>query len=313
MARRRRFHFPEATYHVMLRGNDGQPIFFSDRDRSRMCLLIQQGVERFGHTIHAYCFMSNHIHLALQVGEVSLSRIIQHLAFRYAQYINRHQDRDGHLFQGRFKSILVDESRYLRQLVRYIHLNPVRAGLVTYPEKYLWSSHRKYLNLDTITWLTTDKVLNCFSKDSKEAVSNYDKYLNNGIVVEEELNFKSGFQNGILGDQEFIDEIERKTLISKGHKLTIPQLASRVCDHYCINELDLRTSNKSPRPVQARALISLLVRDKSEFSLEELAQFLGRDASGLSKLATRLEMRSLTSDTISSSIKELQSWINSTA
>ena len=107
MARRRRFHLPNATYHVMLRGNDGQPIFFSEADRFRMCLLLQEGVERFGHSVHAFCFMSNHIHLAIQVADTSISQIMQHLAFRYTQHINRHQKRIGHLFQGRFKSILV--------------------------------------------------------------------------------------------------------------------------------------------------------------------------------------------------------------
>lgn len=98
MARRPRFHLPTATYHVMLRGNDRQPIFFSDHDKSRMCLLIQQGVERFGHSIDAFCFMSNHIHLAVRVADTSISKIIQHLAFRYTQYINRTYKRVGHLF-----------------------------------------------------------------------------------------------------------------------------------------------------------------------------------------------------------------------
>ena len=122
----------------MLRGNDGQPIFFDDEDRCRMCLLIQEGIERFGHSIHAFCFMTNHLHLAIQVVEVSISRIIQNLAFRYTRYINRKQKRIGHLFQGRFKSIVVDGKRYLKELVRYIHLNPVRAGIVYQPEKYVW-------------------------------------------------------------------------------------------------------------------------------------------------------------------------------
>lgn len=107
MARRPRFHTPTATYHIMLRGNDGQAIFFSEGDKVRMCLLMQQGVERFGHSIEAFCFMSNHIHLAVRVAEISISRIVHHLAFRYTRYINRLYERVGHLFQGRFKSVLV--------------------------------------------------------------------------------------------------------------------------------------------------------------------------------------------------------------
>lgn len=129
----------------MLRGNDGQPIFFSEADKSRMCLLLQQGVERFGHSIEAFCFMSNHIHLAVRVSENSISRIIHHLAFRFTRYINRHYKRVGHLFQGRFKSVLVDDDDYLKELIRYIHLNPVRAGGVADPQYYVWSSHRAYM------------------------------------------------------------------------------------------------------------------------------------------------------------------------
>ena len=130
MARRPRFHFPGATYHVMLRGNNGKAIFTSDEERCRFCFLIQEGVERFGHQIYAFCFMTNHIHLALKVNDVPLSKIIQNLSFRYTRFFNWRHNVIGHLFQGRFKSVLVDGSRYLKHLIRYIHLNPVRANMV---------------------------------------------------------------------------------------------------------------------------------------------------------------------------------------
>ena len=125
--RKPRIHRPTFFYHVILRGNNGQQIFFSDIDRCRLCFIIQQGVERFDHRIHGFCFMSNHIHLIIQTGNVQLSKIMHHLGSRYARYINRTHKRIGHLFQGRFKAILVDEDNYLSELVRYVHLNPVRA------------------------------------------------------------------------------------------------------------------------------------------------------------------------------------------
>jgi REP element-mobilizing transposase RayT len=140
---------PHASYHVMLRGNDGQPIFFSEEDKYRMCLLLQQGIERFDHRIEAFCFMSNHIHLAIRIGNISISQIIHHLAFRYTGYVNRLYKRIGHLFQGRFKSILIEDETYLKELIRYIHLNPVRAGLTTEPLKYPWSSHRDLFKTKT--------------------------------------------------------------------------------------------------------------------------------------------------------------------
>ena len=100
MARKPRVHFPGALYHVILQGNDGQTIFFDDKDRTRFYFLLQEGVERFGHRIHAFCLMGNHVHIAIQVSEVSLSRILQNLSFRYTRWVNRRQGRSGHLFQG---------------------------------------------------------------------------------------------------------------------------------------------------------------------------------------------------------------------
>ena len=123
----------------MLRGNNGQDIFFSDADRVRFCILLQQSSERFDHCIEAFCLMSNHIHIAVRTSDISISKFMHYLAFRYARFINRKYDRIGHLFQGRFKSVLVDDERYLKKLVRYIHLNPVRAGIVADPINYSWS------------------------------------------------------------------------------------------------------------------------------------------------------------------------------
>jgi putative transposase len=108
MARKQRVYCPGAFYHVILRGNSGQTIFFDDKDRTRFYLLLQEGVERFGHRIHAFCLMTNHIHLAIQIADISLSRILQNLCFRYTRWVNWRQGRTGHLFQGRYKAVLID-------------------------------------------------------------------------------------------------------------------------------------------------------------------------------------------------------------
>jgi len=134
MARKPRLHYIGAVYHVMVRGNSGQNIFADDEDRYRFYLFLQEGVEKFGYRIHAFCLMNNHVHLAIQVGDKPLSRIMQTLCFRYTQWVNSRQKRVGHLFQGRYKAIVVDADAYLAELVRYIHLNPVRAKIVKTPE-----------------------------------------------------------------------------------------------------------------------------------------------------------------------------------
>ncbi len=117
MARKPRLHVAGGLYHVMLRGNGGQAIFFADADRYHLYLLLQEGIERYGHRVHGFCCMSNHIHLAVQVADIPLAKIMQNLSFRYTRWINQRKKRVGHLFQGRYKAILVDAEGYLLQLV----------------------------------------------------------------------------------------------------------------------------------------------------------------------------------------------------
>ncbi len=171
MPRKLLIHFPGAVYHVILRGNAGQEVFFDDADRSLFSLLLQEVTARFGYRIHGFCLMTNHIHLTIQVDEVPLSRIMQNLGFRYTQFINRRHNRKGHLFQGRYKALLIDVDSYLIELVRYLHLNPVRAGMVEYPETYPWSSHQAYPGRQSIFWLTTRWVLSQISNLPREALS----------------------------------------------------------------------------------------------------------------------------------------------
>lgn len=294
MARRRRYHLPGGTYHAMLRGNDGQKIFFNDGDRCKMCLLIQEGVERFGHRVLGFCFMSNHMHLAIQVGQITLSRIIHNLSFRYARYINSEMGRTGHLFQGRFKSILVDSNRYAKELIRYIHLNPVRAGMVTLPNQYKWSSHNTYLKASELPWVASEYLMAIFGDDSNAAISNFQSFVNAGIGIEEELDFEQGRDEGILGDDDFVKRVREKgALISKDH-LGIQELTEAVCDLYDINIESVRMPGKERQSSKVRAILAILVKESSYLTLEELAKVVDRDASSLSKHAARLKMKSVT-------------------
>ena len=137
MARALRVEFPGAFYHVINRGNAGETLFRSKRDREKFLEYVGKAVERFGIKVHTYCLMTNHYHFLIETPEANLSRAIQWTNMSYAAYFNRKRDRRGHLFQGRFKSILVDADEYLKHLSRYIHLNPLRAKmveqLVSYP------------------------------------------------------------------------------------------------------------------------------------------------------------------------------------
>ncbi len=156
MARKPRLYIPGALYHVMVRGNDGQSLFNDHEDRRHFQNLVAEGINKYDHRIHAYCLMDNHVHFLIQIGQTPLSKVMQNLAFRYTRWMNWRHHRIGHLFQGRFRAILCDANTYLLELVRYIHLNPVRAGLTDVPEKYPWSGHSAYLGMTVVPWLTSD-------------------------------------------------------------------------------------------------------------------------------------------------------------
>ena len=159
MARKPRLHFPGAVYYVRLHGNGTQQVFLDDIDRTRFLLLLQEGIEKFGHKIYAYCLQSTELQLVIEVAEVPLSRIMQQLGFRYTRWFNDTHHQGGHLFQGRYRALLIDPEHYLLNLVRAVHLIPVHTGSEADPMRYAWSSHRAYCGREKVPWLATDRPL----------------------------------------------------------------------------------------------------------------------------------------------------------
>jgi REP element-mobilizing transposase RayT len=208
MARKPRLHIPGASYHVILRGNARDDIFFADEDRNRFYLLLQEGVERFGHRIHAFCLMTNHVHLAVQVGDVPLSKIMQNVSFRYTRWVNWRKNRTGHLFQGRHKAFLVDTDEYLLQLIRYIHLNPVRVGLTKLPVDYRWSSHLAYLGKEVLPWLATDWALSHFAPTNGKARQGFARFVADGIaeVHRPEFHGHGMTDSCCIGEDRFVEQ-----------------------------------------------------------------------------------------------------------
>jgi len=138
----------ERFYHVITRGNQRQNLFHDDKDREFYLDRLEQYRKRYGFTIYAYVLMSNHVHLLIETGKTPLSKIMQGLQFSYTRYFNRRYRKIGHLFQGRYRAIICDREEYLLELVRYIHLNPVRAAMVKRPSEWQWSGHGEYLGKD---------------------------------------------------------------------------------------------------------------------------------------------------------------------
>jgi REP element-mobilizing transposase RayT len=144
MARPLRLEYPGALYHVTTRGNRRETIFTDDKDRKTWLALLKQTLSRFDATVYAYCLMGNHYHIVLMTRQPNLSRLMRQQNGVYTQRYNRRHGQTGHVFQGRFKAILVDRDAYFLEVCRYVDLNPVRAGLVRRPEEWAWSSYRAH-------------------------------------------------------------------------------------------------------------------------------------------------------------------------
>src|SRR5437879_2161146 len=149
MPRAPRIDYPGLTYHLINRGVKQLPIFYDDHDRQRFMRLLCQTQNEFPFILHNYCLMTNHYHLLLQTVKHSLSKILQYFNGRYGALFNKRWHHVGHVFQGRFHSIVVDTDNYLTTVSRYIHLNPVRAGIVQKPEDYAWSNYRSIISSNT--------------------------------------------------------------------------------------------------------------------------------------------------------------------
>lgn len=307
MARKPRIHFAGAFYHVILRGNAGQPIFFDERDRFRLFLIMQYVVEKFGCRIHGFCFMTNHIHLVVQTEAVPLSRIMQNLSLRYTKWINFTQARTGHLFQGRYKALLLDADAYLMELVRYIHLNPVRAGMTAAVDDYPWCGHNAYLGKEVLPWLTTYYLLSMFSGNAQNARLSYARFVDDGIGETRRDEFHSGtFEGRILGDDTFTDNAFIKANQLHHVNYSLAAVVSVVCLRYGITIEQLKAPGKAKLFSEARAVASLLVCELPGLCFTELGNVLGRDVASLGRAGRRLLDKAIYDEELNSLIEELR-------
>ena len=213
MARPLRLEFAHALYHVTSRGDRREDIYHDDADRQAWLGVLAQVCKRFNWTVHAYCLMSNHYHLLVETPDANLSAGMRQLNGVYTQLTNRAHGRVGHVFQGRFKAIVVDKDNYLLELARYVVLNPVRAGMVQDPGQWPWSSYSAMLApgwMPGADWLATDKLLAYFapdqqSLDREQAQQRYISHVREGIGLPSVWDDLSG--QVYLGDEKFVNKM----------------------------------------------------------------------------------------------------------
>jgi len=222
MARPLRIEFPGAYYHVMSRGNEKQAIYRNRGDRTKFLEYLESASVRYGANIHCYCLMGNHYHLLLETPDCSLARIMRHINGAYTTYFNTRHSRVGHLFQGRYRSVLVDADAFCMALSRYIHLNPVKEGLAASPATYEWSSYQYYLNgQETQKWLQTDFLLSMMGGDA-DSRKRYQKYVESGDEIFNDLYARKFSSMTVLGRREFVDEIKGKYLSTQRVSRDLP-------------------------------------------------------------------------------------------
>jgi REP element-mobilizing transposase RayT len=235
MGRAWRIEFDGAFYHVMSRGNEGRNIFFCDDDRQGFLGAVCEISERFEIDIFAFVLMDNHYHLLIRTRRANLSKAMQWLGVTYTRRFNNKHSRIGHLFQGRFKSIIVQNDIYLMQLSCYIHRNPLRAGAVNRLARYPWSSYPVYAYGNKgPQWLSTELILSQFDeksrhRDYREKVQGYAK---------EEKRLLEDLKHGmILGSKRFVDNIRSTYLPQVPHR-EIPQQKSMFKEFNPVSFLD---------------------------------------------------------------------------
>ncbi len=253
MARQLRIEYEGAFYHITSRGNQREQIFWDNRDKERFKEIIKRTKERYGYLLHAYVLMDNHYHLLMETPHANIKQIMQNINTSYTVYANKRHKRFGHLFQGRYKAFIVDKESYLMELSRYIHLNPVRAGMVKAAGEYRWSSYREYMNGKEKQTTDTEDTLYMFSKVRHEAIRKYEEFVSSGIAKESPLGKAVG---GVLGNESFtekvfaylkgsLDKTEIPDIKKIESKHGIEEVIRRIANYYGLKEEELYKRKKA--------------------------------------------------------------------
>ncbi|HMO81072.1 MAG TPA: transposase [Pyrinomonadaceae bacterium] len=311
MARKPRIEIEGGLYHVITRGNDRQDIFHSREDHLKFISLIEKAKQQLGFYFYAYCLMSNHLHLLIERRSETVGRIMQRVLTGYSQYYNKRYNKVGHLFQGRHKAILCQSDPYLARLVRYIHLNPVRANMVATPEEYPYSSHRAYLGIEPYGVIDVDPVLRRFGPSKRKAHERYAAFMREP-TNEREDDTATFYANGeILGTDEFVDDAihrmgEVENWASKHKDVTAfdaELLLSSIEDVFEMRRENFFGAGKNSRIITAKE-VCILIGKESGATITELAKIVGLDQSNASRRCDAAR-RKLSSDIHFASVKKI--------
>ncbi|MCF6147599.1 MAG: hypothetical protein E3K37_02965 [Candidatus Kuenenia sp.] len=300
MARQARIEFEGAFYHVMNRGNHRENIFLDTHDREKFYEIVGNIESRYGIIVYVFVLMSNHYHILLETPHANLSRAIQRLNGDYALYFSRRHKRPGHLFQGRYKAMLVEKETYLLELSRYIHLNPFRAGLARNPEEYKWSSLPAYATGKahfpfTLHW---EWIASRFGKKKDSATGKYLEFIREGIRDGSNPGLKAAGK-WILGSDDWIKTVLKRWGNFSSRELSgvkplrkhilVETLEEHVCNEF---EIKRETLEMPMYNNVARQAMMFLAVNHGGMTLKEVSQRYGaRSYYSVSKAVSRFRQR----------------------
>ncbi len=308
MARKPRVHFPGALYHVIARGNRHQPIFLNENDYNSYLYLLRVYKKRFGFLLYAYVLMENHIHLLVEVEKVPLSRIMHDLQFRYTRKFNFRHKKDGHLFQGRYKAILCDRDTYLLELSAYIHLNPVRAGIVKNLREYSWSSYGTYVTKNAQSLVDEDFLLLLFAREKAKARRAYEQFVKSRIREGHKKEFYQVEDQRFLGNEQFIEGVTKfvDEKITEKHSIPLDEILSVVGTYLGIQRELFFTHTRNRRAAWGRSVVGYLGKKLCNYGNESIAHFFKRDPSVLTKGMRNVEDRIISDGVLKKKLEEIE-------
>jgi REP element-mobilizing transposase RayT len=278
MARPLRLEFPGAVYHITSRGNEKNPIFLSNKDRTLFLNTLEKTIDKYKWVCHAYCLMDNHYHLLIDTPLPNLSSGMRQLNSVYTQAFNKRHKRIGHLYQGRFKAIVIDKESYLLEVARYVVLNPVRSKIVDHPSKWRWSSFRATTGIgQKPSFLYVDWILGRFGKDVSTAIEGYRNFVMEGIKKRSII--KKAKRGIILGCDNFLETL-KEALKGKKEIDEIPRI-QRLVDRVQLSKLLPKQS--LTKKEERNKLIRKAVMEY-EYTQAEVARYLGIHYSTVSKI-----------------------------
>jgi putative transposase len=301
MGRPLRIQYPGALYYITARGNEKRDIFLNVEDRLRFLERVADYHDRYSVLVHCYVLMNNHYHLLLETPLGNLVKVMHGINSCYTGYFNHKYSRSGHLFQGRYRAILVDKENYLLELTRFVHLNSVRAGIVDNPEKYRWSSFPGYVHHEKRkSWVEYSWVLSRFGSDAVTAGRQYREFVQRKTSGNQQGPLRGVYGQSVLGSEGFVEERKGKITDEKINLDVVEQKRMRQCPHpekifalvaEAFGVLEAVILEKKGRNNTARKVAIYLIKRYSGLSNKEIGKlFRGIHYSAVSKVSSRLEV-----------------------